>query len=125
MPRVNNSTNSLEDDLTMKRLLACLALVTLFILSFPAGFSQESRNTTGFSSVAKAGRSVPSMSWCQCGTDNCECDPGEQPCTSCPYNGLTIQRSTESEPPEVDAGAGLTLLVTALLLVLRLRQIQI
>jgi hypothetical protein len=106
----------------MKRLLACLALVTLFVLSFPAGFSQESRNTTGFSSVAKAGRSVPSMKWCQCGTDNCMCDPDEQPCTSCPNNGLTMQHSPESEPLEVDAGAGLTLLVTALLLALRLRQ---
>ncbi|HVF89878.1 MAG TPA: hypothetical protein VNH22_07415 [Blastocatellia bacterium] len=109
----------------MKRLLACLALVTLFILSFPAGFSQESRNITGFSSVAKAGRSVPSMSWCQCGTQNCLCDTGEEPCASCPNHGLTMQYSPESEPPEVDAGAALTLLGTALLLVLRLRQMQI
>src|SRR5215213_4829882 len=124
MPRVNNSLISLED-LTMKRLFPCSALVMFFLLSFPALVTNESRNIAGISAVAQAGRTVPNMAFCECGTSGCVCDPGESPCTTCPNQGMTMQPSTtpEAEPADIDTGTGLTLLVTTVLLVLRLRQI--
>lgn len=107
----------------MRRLFTCLAVVTLLVLSFPAFFSSESRNLSGASPVAFAGRAIPHGTWCECGTANCECDPGEVPCTACPNPGLNAQPPAETEPAKVDPGAGITLIVAAVLLVLRLRQI--
>jgi len=86
----------------------------------------DSQNSAAFNSVAVAGRSFPEARWCECGTQNCICDPGEEPCTLCPGQGLTVQQNPggESDPlNSVDLGTIFSLVVAAAVLVLRLRQV--
>ena len=110
----------------MKRLfLACM----LFVCLLPA-VNTDSQNSQPFGgSVAVAGRSMPGLRWCACGdpaVPNCICDPGEQPCTVCPGQGLTVQSDGAQEGDtlnSVDLGAALSLVVASVILALRLRQI--
>lgn len=109
-------------DETMKRfLLAGLLLVLLL----PA-INSDSQNSTAFNSVAVAGRTMPGGRWCACGDQsvpNCVCDPGEQPCTACPSQGLTVQQDAAQESDPVNLGATFSLVIGAAFLVLRLRQL--
>ena len=103
---------------TMKRLfLACL----MFVCLLPALGAQNS--------MALAGKTMPGHRWCACGdpaVPNCVCDPGEQPCTVCPSQGLTVQSDGAQEGDtsnSIDLGATLSLVVASVILALRLRQI--
>jgi hypothetical protein len=98
------------------------AVMALFLL--PAFAADETQNGP-FNLSAQAGRSTPGHRWCECGSSvDCICDPGEEPCTSCPNQGMTVQQSSETPAPiDVDTGASFTILVASLLLVLRLRQL--
>ena len=107
----------------MKRLfLACV----MFVCLLPA-VNTDSQNSQPFNgSVAVAGRTLPGLRWCECGdpaVSNCVCDPGEQPCTACPNQGLTVQQNAEQESDPLDLGATFSLVVGAAFLVLRLRQL--
>jgi hypothetical protein len=105
----------------MKRLL----LVAMFVLFLLPALGARSIQPFG-NSVAFAGRTFPTGKWCECGTTACICDPGEQPCTVCPGQGLTVQQNTaqESDPlNSIDLGAAFSLVVAAAVLTLRLRQI--
>jgi hypothetical protein len=110
----------------MRKSLVLAALVMLLIISLPALTSNKAleMGTVGISFTAHAGKTLPSGKWCECGTQDCICDPGEVPCSSCPNQSLAAQPASgsEPEPAGVDTGASLTVLVAALLLVLRLRQ---
>lgn len=102
-------------DETMKRLLLA---GMLFALLLPALDAQNS--------TALAGRTLPGSRWCECGDQsvpNCVCDPGEQPCTACPSQGLTVQQNAEQESDLLDLGATFSLVIGAAFLVLRLRQL--
>lgn len=106
----------------MKRFLLAGMLLVLLL---PA-VNTDSQNSTAFNSVAVAGKTMPGGRWCECGTQACICDPGEQPCTTCPNQGLTAQQDTaqESDPANsINLGAAFSLAVGAAVLVLRLRQL--
>ena len=110
----------------MKRLfLACM----MFVCLLPA-VNTDSQNSQPFSgSVAVAGRTMPGLRSCACGDPaepTCVCDPGEQPCTVCPGQGLTIQTESAQEGDtlnSIDLGATFSLVVASVILALRLRQI--
>jgi len=108
-----------------KSLLAALAVLLLL----PAFADSEAQNSQPYNVTAEAGRTSPDGRWCECGDPNvqgCICDPGEQPCTTCPNQGLTVQQNTaqESAPLNpVDLGATFSLVFAAVILALRLRQI--
>lgn len=108
----------------MKRLLLA-AMLVLFLL--PALGARSVQPFGG--SVAFAGRNIPTARWCACGdpaVPNCVCDPGEEPCTVCPGQGLTVQQNTAQESApinSVDMGATFSLVTAAVFLMLRLRQL--
>ena len=94
-------------------MLAALAVLLLL----PAFAGSEAQNSQPYNVTAEAGRSLPGHRWCECGTQDCICDPGQT---------LTVQQNNppESEPTNsIDLGAAFSLAVAAAVLVLRLRQI--
>lgn len=62
---------------------------------------------------ALAGHVIMGVGWCQCGTQECICDPGEQP----GGNGMVLDESSQDAP--VDLGSGTLFVLAALILVLR------
>ncbi len=108
----------------MKKLL----LVAMFVLFLLPALGARSVQPFG-GSVAIAGRNIPGGRWCACGDPaipNCVCDPGEEPCTVCPGQGLTVQQNTaqESDPINpIDLGTAFSLVIASVILALRLRQI--
>jgi hypothetical protein len=85
-------------------------MMLLLLLSAPVFMAQDSQP---FGVVALAGRTHPEARSCECGTQDCLCDPEE----------LTVQKNAGQESGPVNLGAAFSLLVGAAFLVLRLRQI--
>jgi len=93
----------------------------MFVCLLPGVGGFDSQNSQPFGgSVAVAGKSMPGSRWCECGTTACICDPGELPCTTCPNQGLVIER--ESEPADsINPGSVGVLALVILTLVFRVK----
>ena len=59
----------------MKRILACLFIMA----ALPLLASSAHNSSAPFASVAIAGHVIGGTAWCECGSPNCVCDPGETP----------------------------------------------
>jgi hypothetical protein len=103
----------------MKKLFLCL----IFMAALPLLVSQSPTNTVApspYATVAFAGHN--SMGgWCQCGTDGCICDPGEQPGNNLSTTSPSDKSVDQDAEQSVDPASGLMVLTLALLFWLRLR----
>lgn len=107
-----------------------LSLALVCVMVVPFLFSAQGLNrpadSTPFAAVALAGRTIPLGEWCECGSCDCICDPGETPTASC-LNSTAAPPSGEGETPDqgvpADASSGLgsELLGFALALLIWLR----
>lgn len=104
----------------MKRLLFVAGCMLLLL---PAVDSFDAQNSKPFNSIAVAGRNIPGGAPCDCGAPACACDPGELP-----GQGLVSSNDDEAAKPEpeslpIDAGGGLFVLLVAVGLALRMREL--
>ena len=113
----------------MKRIFACLIIVAVFPLL--ASLTQnKSANPVPFATIAFAGHVVAGGGYCECGLDNCICDPGEHPGN---LNNRTITSKTDDSLNQgaspvsnnsdsgLDFGSGALMLALALLVWTRMR----
>ena len=84
-------------------------------------------NSAPFATVALAGHIiVGNGAWCECGSPNCMCDPGEmrvgsQPTSDQPSTDDTAALSGVRADKDFDPSAGVMLFTLALFLGLRMR----
>jgi hypothetical protein len=84
-------------------------------------------NSAPFATVALAGHvTVGNGAWCECGTENCTCDPGEMKVGSQPTSDQLSTNDTSAlsgvkADNGFDPSAGVMLFTLALLLGLRMR----
>jgi hypothetical protein len=104
----------------IKRLL----LVAAFVLAMPIWLSLDrdgrSNVSVPFSPVAIAGRSISNGLYCQCGCEECICDPGEVP-TSCNSLSRAVPEDPASKPDDpgtvdLDYSSGVLMLAIAFML---------
>src|SRR5260370_272929 len=105
-----------------------LLLATVCILSLPMFFSYSNRGmrSTPFVTVAIAGHTIYG-NWCECGTIECICDPGEGTSANT-ARPLSNSSSVQPDPKpksggvsEPEFGTGALLIAFALFLWTRLR----
>jgi hypothetical protein len=108
------------------RLKLLLAASILFFLPFFATVTTHHSEGAGHGFTANAGRLVPSGRYCECGTQACVCDPGEEPCTQCPNQGLTIQPDYDTANPDTsiapDASIGIGVLMLSVIFTLLIKR---
>lgn len=103
-----------------------LLLATICIFALPMWFSPPPGKTTinsaTFATVAFAGHTSMGGAYCDCGTPDCICDPGERP-------GMrsAMAPSDDTTPSDVetaagfDPGVGAMIFMLALIVTLRMR----
>ncbi|HXU39163.1 MAG TPA: hypothetical protein VN937_22605 [Blastocatellia bacterium] len=104
-----------------------LLLATVCILALPMFFSysKEGMRSTPFVTVAFAGHTIYG-NWCECGTLDCICDPGERTGgnSTRPISDASVEpgpRPKAGRVSELDFGTGALLIALALFLWARLR----
>ncbi|MEK6304622.1 MAG: hypothetical protein AABO41_28395 [Acidobacteriota bacterium] len=110
-----------------KLLLTAICLLVLPVFSSPSS-ERGQKDAVAFQSVVFAGRTLLG-GWCQCGSDGCFCDPGEQPggnsATSANPNKKFSNQGTTPASAErtsgFDFGSGALMLALAFFLWTRLR----
>jgi hypothetical protein len=101
-----------------------LLLAAVCILTLPIWFSpvtdNKLTNSTPFTTVAIAGHVPISNAYCDCGTPNCICDPGESPMSTRRNNRATsdttnrgVSSTGETPATGFNFGAGAMLLALA------------
>lgn len=106
----------------VKLLLAAVCIFSLPSWSSP-DVGDRSGNPVPYLTVAYAGHTVGGNRYCQCGTEKCECDPGEKVISQTAVTNEQPDRSVNSNNASSlasEAGLGLFAL-TLLLFLLRLK----
>jgi hypothetical protein len=108
----------------MKRIFACL-FITAVLLLVASQTRNSSASTVPFATVAYAGHTIGG-SWCDCGTSDCTCDPGELGGSSRPLPNQTEKPSHQNASPirertRLDFGTGALMLALAFFVWTRLR----
>jgi hypothetical protein len=108
-------------------MFACLIIVAVFPL-LASLTHNKSDNPVPFAAVAFAGHTTPGGEYCDCGTSNCICDPGERPGgqsnRTAPIktdDSLNPAAYPASKSPGFDFGSGALMLALAFLVWTRLR----
>src|SRR5215216_5754058 len=104
----------------MKRIFACLIIVAVFPL-LASLTHNKSVNPVPFATAAFAGHSTPGGEYCQCGTSNCTCDPGERLGDQNNRTGSDKSDPPSNESSDVDFGSGALILLLALFVWTRMR----
>ncbi|MGA9770141.1 MAG: hypothetical protein WBV94_13960 [Blastocatellia bacterium] len=102
----------------MKRILACLFIMA----ALPLLASSVYNSPAPFAQVAIAGHVIGGTVWCECGSSNCICDPGEIPGTNLrtPASDRDGKAAIQDASPGLDFGSGALLMALAFLVWVRL-----